>query len=436
MITNFTINNNKIIIKNDGEFFGPIKDFEYNIGDKLYEFATMTYEDFDKLKAMYTQLIELVCYAKETDSEDENMDCFLKMFQIVRACLDFSPYTHFYTQVLIDIIVKTYNTKIYRTDLLFKSKIGVFIENPKYSPNEFFQEFEEDEYTTHILLIKWAQKIDKISNKKHNEYIKFFETIRDLLIENLIEKKADLKERLELISKYSNNSRVKNLSVPEKLFLYETKKVFDIHYFNTKPAHALFLDTKFKIKYICDTELSREEKRLDIEKIVDIIKQRNIIAEEVYELENTEEQIRFELFKVIQNNFTINKCENCGRLFIPTTTSNNPNQKGRNDQKYCNNLYLNTGKTCKEIGALNKQKEKVKNSLILKEYNREYKRMHGLHYNHTKEFKEEDFKDWSKKARELRDSYTDEQIDEFKVELRKLSDMYWKRVFKSYHLIW
>ena len=45
--------------------------------------------------------------------------------------------------------------------------------------------------------------------------------MRDLLIENLIEKKTDLKERLELISKYSNNSLVRSLSVPEKLFLYE-----------------------------------------------------------------------------------------------------------------------------------------------------------------------------------------------------------------------
>ena len=210
--------------------------------------------------------------------------------------------------------------------------------------------------------------------------------------------------------------------MPEKLFLYETKRVFDIHYVNTKPAHALFLDTKFKTKYICDTELSFEERRLDVEKIVEIIKEKHIVAEEVYELQNTEEQIRFELFKVIQNNFTINKCENCGKLFIPTTTSNNPNQKGRNDQKYCNNLYLDTGKTCKQIGALNKQKEKVKNSLILKEYNREYKRMHGLHYNHTKEFKEKQFKEWSKKARELRDNYNDEQIEEFKIELKKLSD--------------
>ena len=385
----------------------------------------MSYEDFDKLKAMYTQLIELVCYSKETDSEDEKIDCFLKMFQIVRACLKFSPYTHFYTQVLIDIIVKTYNTKVFRSDLLFKSQIGVFIEETKYSPNDFFSELEEDEYTTQLLLMKWVQEIDKISNKKHNEYMKFFETIRDLLIDNLIEKKADLKERLELISKYSNNSLVRNLSAPEKLFLYETKRVFDIHYLNTKPAHALFLDTKFMTKYICDTELSFEERRLDVEKIVEIIKEKHIVAEEVYELQNTEEQIRFELFKVIQNNFTINKCENCGRLFIPSTTSNNPNQKGRNDQKYCNNLYLDTGKTCKEIGALNKQKEKVKNSLILKEYNREYKRMHGLHYNHTKEFKEKQFKEWSQKARKLRDSYIDNQIEEFKIELKKLSDFYY-----------
>ena len=148
------------------------------------------------------------------------------------------------------------------------------------------------------------------------------------------------------------------------------------------------------------------------------------MAEEVYELANTEEQIRFELFKIIQNNFTINKCENCGKLFIPITTSKNKNQKGRNDQKYCNNLYLDTGKTCREIGALNKRKEKVQNSLILQEYNREYKRIYGLHYNHPKDFKEKQFKEWSVKVRKLRDSYDDGQIEEFKMKLQKLSQSY------------
>ena len=384
----------------------------------------MEYSDFDKLKKIYTQLIELVCTAKEANTMDEKMDCFFKMFQIVRACLEFSPYTHFYTQVLIDIIVKTYNTKVFRSDLLFKSEIGVFIENPKYSPNEVFENWEENEYTIQLIMHEFTQQIDKISNKKHNEYMKFFETIRDLLVQNFMEKKADLKERLERINKYSNNSIVRNLSTEEKLYLYEAKRVFDIHYVNTNPAHSIFLDTKFKTKYICDEELSLKEKRLDIEDIVRLMKEKNLKVQEVYELQSTEEQIRFELFKIIQNNFTINKCENCGRLFIPTTTSNNPNQKGRNDQKYCNNLYLDTGKTCREIGALNKQKEKIKNSLILKEYTREYKRMHGLHYNHTKVFKEKQFKEWSRKARNLRDTYTDEQLEAFKIELQKLSQLY------------
>ena len=367
MISNFTIKGNKIILKNNGEYFGAIHDFEYNIGDKLYEFAIMDNKEFEKLKAIYTQLIELVCYAKETNSEDE-----------------------------------------------------------KYYPNDFYRDLEEDEYTTEILMLKWNEEVEKISKKKHNEYMKFFETIRDLLIENLIEKKTDLKERIELISKYSNNSLVRNLSVPEKLFLYETKRVFDLHYFNTKPAHALFLDTKFKIKYICDTELSREERKLDVDKIVDIIKEKNIFAEEVYELENVEEQIFFELFKVIQNNFVINKCENCGRLFILATTNNNPYQKARNKKKYCNNLYLDTGKTCKEIGATNRHKEKVENSDILKEYKKEYKKIYGRHYSHPKKFTEKQFKQWSKRATELRDSYDDSQIDEFKIELQKLNDQYYK----------
>ncbi len=154
------------------------------------------------------------------------------------------------------------------------------------------------------------------------------------------------------------------------------------------------------------------------------MKQKNIRVEEVFEIDNPEDQIRFEIFKVIQNNFVINKCENCGRLFIPATTSNNPYQKGRNDQKYCNNLYLDTGKTCKEIGALNKHKEKVENSDILKEYKKEYKKIYGRHYSYPKKFTEKQFKQWSKKAIELMDRYDDSQINEFKNELHKLSEKY------------
>lgn len=174
MISNFRLEQNKIIIKNSGDFFGALGNYEYNIGDKLYEFAIMKRDDFDKLERIYNQLIDLVSYAKECEAIDIKMDCFWKMFQIVRACLEFSPYTHFYTQVLIDIIIKTYNTKIFRSDLLFKSQIGVLIENLDYCPNELYSELEEDEYTPEILIAKWTESRRKVSPEESSKYRKFF----------------------------------------------------------------------------------------------------------------------------------------------------------------------------------------------------------------------------------------------------------------------
>ena len=410
----------------DGEFFASTLDFEYNIGDKLYDFAIMENNEFDKLKILYTELINIVCSNKECNGMDKKVNFLFEMFHKVQECLNFSPYTHFYTQTLIDIIIKTYNSGVFRSDLLFKNNIGVYIDNTEYTPNEIFEEIEENHYVLQTIMHEWTTEIDKISKKKHNEYIKFFETIKDYLIKDLINQKSDLKERLELISDYSNNSFVRNLSNEERLYLYEAKDVFDLHYLNTNPAHALFLDTKFVTKYICNADITFKEKQLSVEELINVMHTKNIYVEEVYEINNCEEQIKFELFKIIQNNFVINKCENCGKLFIPITSSNNPNQKGRNDQKYCNSLFENTGKTCKEIGALNKQKGKVQNSPILIEYNREYKRMHGLHYNHQKKFTEKEFKEWSKKARKLRDKFCDNQLKDFKIELKNLSDLYWK----------
>ncbi len=54
--------------------------------------------------------------------------------------------------------------------------------------------------------------------------------------------------------------------------------------------------------------------------------------------------------------------------------------------------------------------------------------MHGRHYNHPKDFKEKQFKEWSKKARELRNSYDDNQIEEFKIEMQKLNAIYYKKI--------
>ena len=265
----------------------------------------------------------------------------------------------------------------------------------------------------------------KLPENEHNEYLEFFIKMKNLLLENFITKQKDLKQRLEAISEYSNNPLVMKLGIDQRLFFYEAKRVFNLNYVATNPSPSIFLDTNFKTKYVSRV-VTREHQKSNIENLVSLINQNHLYVEKVTEIDNIDDQIKFELLTIIENNFVINKCENCGKLFIPITSSNNKNQKARTDQKYCDSIYLDTGKTCKEIGAMNKRKEKVKNNPILKEFNKEYKRMYGLHYNHSKQFTEKKFKDWSKKAKKLITKFTDKQVEEFKIELRNLSQKYWR----------
>ena len=53
MISNFKIQDNKIFIKNRGEFYGNTYPFIYDIGNKLYEFAIMDSNNFEKLNTLY-----------------------------------------------------------------------------------------------------------------------------------------------------------------------------------------------------------------------------------------------------------------------------------------------------------------------------------------------------------------------------------------------
>ena len=81
---------------------------------------------------------------------------------------------------------------------MFKSQIGVFIENPQYYAKELYEDLEEKTYTIELILHEFTHNIDKISNKKHKEYIKYFETIRDLLINNFMKKNLNNGQKMLL----------------------------------------------------------------------------------------------------------------------------------------------------------------------------------------------------------------------------------------------
>lgn len=308
-----------------------------------------------------------------------------------------------------------------RSDIALKNGIDLrFDENfndEEYEIHDVFLETKEETINTFLMLQLCLQKTDEISEQRNKEFLLFFEKIKEALILDILKKQDETKTRIIMLGEYSNEKIIRNLKPEQRMYLYELKGVYDLNYYmNLIETNTIFLDTSFKARYMVEKKLNKEDSQLNVIELAEKIQQENIEVQEVYELDSAEEQIRFELFKVIQNNIIIKKCTNCGQLFIPDKT----------DQLYCTNLYNDTEKTCKELGALIKRNEKVKDSKILKEYNREYKRMYGIHYNHNKEFKEKKFKEWSKEARKLVDKYADDEIKEFKTQLKKLSDLYWK----------
>lgn len=51
----------------------------------------MEYSDCNKLKKLYTEIIEIACNAKEADNMETKVDYLLILFRKVTECLEFSP---------------------------------------------------------------------------------------------------------------------------------------------------------------------------------------------------------------------------------------------------------------------------------------------------------------------------------------------------------
>lgn len=236
----------------------------------------MESKDFEKLNILYEDLINIVCTLKECNNEKTYDEFLDKLFAKVEKCLFFSPYTHFYTQTLIDIIVKTYDTEVFRTDLLFKYKIGVFIDEKKYYPNEFFAEIPESPLVFETMLYN-LHSVYEFSEDEHTEYLEFFIKIKNLLLENFMTKQKDLKQRLESISEYSNNPLVMNLGIEQRLFFYEAKRVFNLNYVATNPSPSIFLDTNFKTKYV-SRAVTSEHQKSNTEDLVSLINEKTSLC--------------------------------------------------------------------------------------------------------------------------------------------------------------
>ncbi len=85
--------------------------------------------------------------------------------------------------------------------------------------------------------------------------------------------------------------------------------------------------------------------------------------------------LQYDYFRALQNEYTVRVCRNCKRAFLNTT---------KHHTIYCDQIAPNENKkTCRQIGALNSEKEKIANSPIHQLYLRCYKKISARYRRNT-----------------------------------------------------
>lgn len=114
---------------------------------------------------------------------------------------------------------------------------------------------------------------------------------------------------------------------------------------------------------------------------------------EVVDTENPEYFVQFVLSEYIRRNLRFRTCKFCGRYFGIT---------GNARVEFCDRLIDGSKKTCKEIGSVRLYDKRALGNPAIREYKRSYK-AHNARIRYGLMTKDE-FKAWSKEAREKRDA--------------------------------
>ena len=194
-----------------------------------------------------------------------------------------------------------------------------------------------------------------------------------------------MKQQLEFCVDGSDE-RYRQLSPTERLYIYEQWR-------KSKGEQPLYFETDtFSSRLVISREVSTDAD-FSIEELADKLKKQTPQIAEMTVLPTGWALMRFEMMKMISLGVPIRKCANCGRYFI---------LDGRSDIEYCSRpLADQPGKTCQDVGALNKYMDKVHADPIRKEFHKAYKRNHSRVRVGT--MTQAEFLEWSDEAREKRD---------------------------------
>ena len=195
-----------------------------------------------------------------------------------------------------------------------------------------------------------------------------------------------MKQQLEFCVDGAGDEQYQQLSPTERLYIYEQWR-------KSKREQPLYFETDtFSSRLVISEEISTDGD-FSIEELANKLKKQKPQIDEMTVLPTGWALMRFELMKIVSLGIPIRKCANCCRYFI---------LDGRSDIEYCSRpLTDQPGKTCQDVGALNKYMDKVHADPIRKEFHKAYKRNHSRVRVGT--MTQAEFLEWSDEARKKRD---------------------------------
>ena len=123
-----------------------------------------------------------------------------------------------------------------------------------------------------------------------------------------------------------------------------------------------------------------------------------------FAIQTLDEMLYLEFMEMIKRGIGIKRCSLCDKYFVLA-------DKRKRD--YCDRIFGDTNRTCKQVGAKLKFNKSVEEDIYLQEFQRIYNRMYSRFYRedapdsirHTNKLSEDEFKEWVTRASIARQDY-------------------------------
>ncbi len=174
---------------------------------------------------------------------------------------------------------------------------------------------------------------------------------------------------------------------------YKRLALLDINDLSDIEKNNIVLRNEIKTTVEYHLYILENGEKISIQNIndLDYLKKTDILFETAYSFSSIIDLLYFEFYEMVKKNVPVRKCLLCNSWFIP---------REKRDRLYCNRIYKG-GKTCKQLGAIERYNEKTKQDEALIEF----KRARDRRLKRKTEDCDNDYVTWTRNAEIKREEY-------------------------------